>query len=208
MKLEVTICDLKIESERLRRAIIANEDGNSASAEAETAVITAEQVERRIYSVRGQNVMLDSDLADLYGVETSALNRAVKRNPERFPADFVFQLAVEETQSLIFQFGISNMGRGGRRKPTSAYTEQGVAMLSSVLRSERAVQVNIAIMRAFVSLCGLLLSHGELAWKLLEMEKKYDGQFAIVFDAIRLLIEAPAAPERRMGFRAGNEETP
>jgi hypothetical protein len=187
---------------------MVNEDRNSVSTKTEMAVITAEEVKRRIYTMRGQSVMLDSDLAELYGVETSALNRAVKRNPERFPVDFVFHLTTEESQSLIFQFGISNTGRGGRRKPTSAYTEQGVAMLSSVLRSERAVQVNIAIMRAFVSLRGLLLSNSELAWKLLEMEKKYDGQFAIVFDAIRLLIEAPPAPERRMGFRAGNEEMP
>ena len=187
---------------------MANEDANSVSTETEMAVITAEQVERRIYTVRGQSVMLDSDLAELYEVETRILNRAVKRNLTRFPADFMFQITAGETQSLISQIGISNAGRGGRRKPTYAFTEQGVAMLSSVLRSERAVQVNIAIMRAFVSLRGLLLSHGELAWKLLEMEQKYDGQFAIVFDAIRLLIEAPPAPERRMGFRAGNEETP
>jgi hypothetical protein len=142
---------------------MANEDKVNPTGETATALIAVEQVERCIYTVRGQSVMLDSDLAELYEVETSALNRAVKRNPERFPVDFVFHLTAEEYQSLIFQFGISNTGRGGRRKPTSAYTEQGVAMLSSVLRSERAVQVNIAIMRAFVSLRGLLLSNSELA---------------------------------------------
>jgi hypothetical protein len=142
---------------------MANEDKVNPTGETATALIAVEQVERCIYTVRGQSVMLDSDLAELYEVETSALNRAVKRNPERFPVDFVFHLTAKESQSLIFQFGISNTGRGGRRKPTSAYTEQGVAMLSSVLRSERAVQVNIAIMRAFVSLRGLLLSNSELA---------------------------------------------
>ena len=121
---------------------MANEDESGLAAGADMAIILAEQVERRIYTVRGQSVMLDSDIAKLYGVETSTLNRAVKRNAERFPVDFMFQLTAEEAQSLIFQSGISNAGRGGRRKPTYAFTEQSVAMLSSVLRSERAVQVN------------------------------------------------------------------
>lgn len=169
-----------------------------------------EQVERRIHSIRGQNVMLDSDLAELYGVETRALNQAVKRNSTRFPGDFMFQLTTEEANRLrlISQSVISNAGRGGRRKPVYAFTEQGVAMLSSVLRSERAVQVNIAIMRAFVAMRQLMTADSILARKILEMEQKYDRQFEIVFDAIRLLIEEPPAPERRMGFRAHSEEQP
>ncbi len=164
------------------------------------------QLKWQIYSVRNQNVMLDNDLAELYGVETRILNRAVKRNISRFPDDFMFQLTVEEGRALMSQIGISNTGRGGRQKPISVFTEQGVAMLSSVLRSERAVQVNIAIMRAFVSLRGLLTQDSDLARRILTLEEKYDRQFAAVFEAIRLMIEAPSAnqreeaPERRMGF--------
>ena len=169
------------------------------------------QLKRQIYSVRGQNVMLDSNLAGLYGVTTAALNQAVKRNSERFPQDFMFPLTSEEAQSLISQSVISNVGRGGRRKTTYVFTEQGVAMLSSVLRSDRAVQVNIAIMRAFVSLRGLLTQDSDLARRILTLEEKYDRQFAAVFEAIRLMIEAPtpsieAGPERRMGFRKEAQE--
>ena len=169
------------------------------------------QIKRQIYSVRGLNVMLDSNLAALYGVTTAALNQAVKRNSERFPEDFMFTLTDAETEPLMSQIGISNAGRGGRQKPISVFTEQGVAMLSSVLRSERAVQVNIAIMRAFVSLRGLLTQDSDLARRILTLEEKYDRQFAAVFEAIRLMIEAPAAaqedaPERRMGFRKNAPE--
>lgn len=145
--------------------------------------------------------MIDSDLAGLYGVTTSALNRAVKRNLERFPDDFMFQLTSEESDSLRCQTGISNEQRGGRRYLPYAFTEQGVAMLSSVLRSERAVQVNIAIMRAFVRLRQMLSTNADLARKLEEMEKKYDGQFKIVFDALRQLMgPPPAKPKREIGF--------
>lgn len=171
----------------------------------ETA-LTPAQAQGRIYSVRGQNVMVDSDLAELYGVTTGALNQAVKRNEERFPEDFMFALTADEAQRLISQTVISNARRGGRRKTTHAFTEQGVAMLSSVLRSQRAVQVNIAIMRAFVSLRGLLATDDDLARRIIALEQKYDKQFAVVFEAIRLLIEAPSVPERRMGFRAGTQE--
>lgn len=212
--------------------------------ETQTALTAAgQQVERRIYTVRGLNVMLDSDLAELYGVETAALNRAVKRNSSRFPDDFMFQLTgeeaksltsqivisnktpiepenlksqigisnenVPEAESLICQIGTSNAGRGGRRKPTTAFTEQGVAMLSGVLRSERAVQVNIAIMRAFISLRGMLTTENDLARRILTLETKYDKQFATVFEAIRRLMETekPAPPpERRMGFRAHKDD--
>ena len=164
------------------------------------------QLKRQIYSVRGLNVMLDSDLAELYGVETKILNQAAKRNSSRFPDDFMFQLDPQEFDALRSQFVTSNIGRGGKRYLPYVFTEQGVAMLSSVLRSERAVQVNIAIMRAFVSLRGLLTQDSDLARRILTLEEKYDRQFAAVFEAIRLMIEAPPAsgeeaPERRMGLR-------
>jgi len=157
-------------------------------------------IEQAIFLIRGQKVMLDVDLAKLYGVTTFNLNKAVKRNLDRFPEDFMFQLNYQEVRNLIFQFGISSWG--GTRKLPRAFTEQGVAMLSSVLKSKRAVQVNIEIMRAFVKLREMLASHKDLALKLAEMEKKYDSQFKVVFDAIRELmtpIELP--PKRRIGFR-------
>src|SRR5436309_882719 len=160
------------------------------------------QVEQRIYVIRSQNVMLDFDLAELYGVETGALNRAVKRNAERFPADFMLQLSAEESDRLKCQIGISN-GRGGRRRSFPyAFTEQGVAMLSSVLHSPRAVQVNIAIMRAFVRLREMLMSNADLARKLNALEKKYDEQFKVVFDAIRELMVPPEKPKRQIGFHS------
>ena len=187
---------------------MANEGESGLTGGSELAVIAVGQVARRIYTVRGQSVLLDSDLAELYGVPTKSLNLAVKRNGDRFPSDFMFRLTTEEAAALRFQSETSNDGRGGRRYAPYAFTEQGVAMLSSVLRSERAVQVNIAIIRAFVGLRGALTQDGDLARRILTLEQKYDGQFAVVFEAIRLLIEAPPAPERRMGFRAGEKETP
>jgi hypothetical protein len=143
---------------------------------------------------------LDSDFADLYGVETKVLIQAVQRNRGRFPDDFMFQLTREEFDRLRSQFVTSNAGRGGRRYPPYAFTEQGVAMLSSVLRSERAVQVNIEIMRAFVRLRQMLSSHVELSRRLDELEQKYDQQFRAVFDAIRQLMAPPQPPRRRLGF--------
>lgn len=163
------------------------------------------QLERRIYSVRNQRVMLDSDLAELYGVETKTLNRAISRNQERFPPDFMFVLTAEEAKILKYQIGTSSWG--GRRTLPYVFTEQGVAMLSSVLRSERAVQVNIAIMRAFVSLRGMLAQDSDLARRILHLEEKYDRQFAAVFEAIRQMLAMPPAPERRMGFHKGAQET-
>lgn len=162
--------------------------------------ITVTEIERIVLVLRGQRVMLDSDLADLYGVSTGRLNEAVKRNSERFPEDFMFRLTVEETNSLISQIAISNVGRGGRRKPAYAFTEQGDAMLSSVLRSKRAVRVNIEIMRVFVKLRQLLLTHADLARKLDALESKYDAQFKIVFDAIRELMTPVQKPKRKIGF--------
>jgi ORF6N domain len=159
------------------------------------------QVERSIYLIRHQKVMLDYDLALLYGVETRALKQAVRRNRERFPADFMFELRANEVDLLVSQTVIPNRGKFGGAVPM-AFTEQGVAMLASVLRSKPAVQVNIAIMRAFVRLRELLLSDTELARKLEALEKKYDLQFKAVFDAIRELMTPPeAAPKRQIGFR-------
>jgi hypothetical protein len=145
-------------------------------------------------------VILDFDLADLYGVQVRSLVQAVKRNQDRFPVDFMFQLEKQEVIRLRSQIVISN-GRGGRRYAPYAFTEQGVAMLSSVLRSKRAVLVNIEIMRAFVSLRRMLASNAVLARKLSELEAKYDQQFRVVFDAIRELMSAPDfGPKRQIGF--------
>jgi hypothetical protein len=178
------------------------------------------EVERRIYLIRGEKVMLDCNLAALYGVDTGALNRAVKRNRDRFPEDFMFQLDADEWEllrcrigisntdvggtgsDLRFQFGTSKSRRGGRRYLPYAFTEQGVAMLSTVLRSKRAVQVNIAIMRTFVRLREMLLSNADLARKLDALEKKYDAQFRVVFDAIRELMTPPEPTRREIGFHS------
>lgn len=163
-------------------------------------VIPAERIENCIYLLRGQRVMLDDDLAMLYGVETRILNQAIKRNSRRFPADFMFQLTAKEFESLRSQIVISNL-RGGRRYLPYAFTEQGVAMLSSVLNSKRAIQVNIEIMRAFVHLRQMLTSNVDLARKLAALEKKYDAQFRVVFDAIRELMTPPAPKKKRpIGF--------
>ena len=159
----------------------------------------AVQVERRIFLVRGQKVMLDFDLAELYGVETRALKQAVRRNLDRFPADFMFELSTAEIKNLVSQTVIPTRGKLGGATPM-AFTEQGVAMLSSVLRSSRAVQVNIAIMRTFVRLREMLLSNTELARKLAALENKYDAQFKVVFDAIRELMLPPVPPKRQIGF--------
>jgi len=161
--------------------------------------IPPERIERRILLVRGQKVMLDADLAELYEVETKELNLAVRRNADRFPEDFMFQLSALEFRNLRFQF-VTSSSWGGRRYRPLAFTEQGVAMLSSVLRSPRAVQVNIAIMRAFVKLREIIASHRDLARRLEEMESQYDAQFRAVFDAIRELAEPPEKPRRRIGF--------
>jgi len=164
-------------------------------------IVPIERIENKILLIRGQKVMLDRDLADLYGVGTRELNRAVTRNLNRFPADFMFSLNTMEFTDLMFHFGTSRWG--GTRKLPRAFTEQGVAMLSSVLRSERAVQVNILIMRAFVKLRELLTSNRELARKLDDMEKKYDAQFKVVFDAIRELMKPPDKKQKaQIGFRA------
>jgi hypothetical protein len=165
-------------------------------------LIGEEDISRRILSIRGQRVMLDADLAELYGVPTKVFNQAVKRNAERFPGDFMFQITREEAESLRSQIvTLKKVGRGMHRKYFPfAFTEQGVAMLSGVLSSPRAVQVNIAIMRAFVWMRQMLVSHEEFARKLDALERKYDHQFRVVFDAIRALMEPPKRPGRRIGF--------
>ena len=162
------------------------------------AILTA-RIEKQIFLIRRQKVMLDSDLAALYEVETKALNRAIKRNRDRFPSDFMFQLNFQEVINLRCQIGTSS-DWGGRRYKPLAFTEQGVAMLSSILRSKRAVRVNIEIMRAFVRLRYLLASNKDLARKLGELEKKYDSQFKVVFDAIHQLMAPPPSVNRRIGF--------
>jgi hypothetical protein len=169
--------------------------------------IPAERIEKAILLIRGQKVMLDRDLAELYGVTTGNLNKAVRRNLDRFPPDFMIQLKKEEYESLRFQFGILKKGRHSKYLPY-AFTEQGVAMLSSVLRSKRAVHVNIEIMRAFVRLRQILAAHKELELKLEEMEMKYDEQFQVVFEAIRQLMTPPDPPRKRIGFEAKEAPAP
>ena len=167
-------------------------------------VIPPQLIERRIYLIRGLTVMLDEDLAELYDVPTKALNQGFKRNLDRFPEDFAFQLSREEWASLRSQT-VTSRSWGGRRSPPFAFTEQGVAMLSSVLRSERAVQVNIAIMRAFVRLRQILATHKDLARKIQSLERKdaeHDAKFRAVFEAIRELMKPPPAPPKpRIGFK-------
>ena len=165
-----------------------------------TNILPRERIERSILLIRGHKVMLDADLAELYGVETRALLQAVSRNQKRFPEDFMFQMSKEEYKLLRSQIVISKKGRGGRRYLPYVFTEQGVAMLSSVLRSERAVQVNIEIMRAFARLRRMLASNEDLARKLAALEKKYDSQFRVVFEAIRELMAPPDPKKRKIGF--------
>ena len=165
-------------------------------------LIPLERIGSAIRLVRGQKVLLDNDLAQLYGVETRVLNQAVKRNAERFPEDFMFQLSLEEAEAWLrsrSQFVILKRGENLKYRPY-AFTEQGVAMLSSVLHSDRAVRVNIEIMRAFVQWRQLLTSNAALARKLEALEKKYDAQFKVVFDAIRQLMSPPEPKRREIGF--------
>jgi hypothetical protein len=176
-----------------------------------TALVPLERLERSIFLVRGHKVMLDFHLAALYGVETRHLNQAVRRNLPRFPLDFVFQLSPDELESLKSQTVTSSYPHGGRRKPVWAFTEQGVAMLSSVLHSPRAVQVNIAIMRAFVRLREALSLHKELAHQLAELERKiagHDEDIKAIFEAIRQLTAPPEPPGREIGFHIKEDGVP
>ena len=162
-------------------------------------LIPIERIETKIFLLRGQKVMLDRDLAALYGVPTKVLKQAVRRNAERFPNDFSFVLDNQEVAILRSQI-VTSSSWGGERYAPMAFTEQGVAMLSSVLNSPRAVQVNIAIMRAFMRLRHIIASHADLTRKLDELEKKYDGQFRVVFEALRQLMNPPAPPRKQIGF--------
>jgi len=176
-----------------------------------TQLVPVERVERLIHLARGEKVLLDADLAKLYEVETKALNRAVRRNRNRFPPDFMFQLTAEEASNLRCQVGTSSSGYGGRRYLPYAFTEQGVAMLSSVLRSERAVQVNVAIMRAFVGLRRMLAGNEALSRKLAELERRledHDQGIKSLFDAIRELMTPPETPRREMGFHIKEDSAP
>jgi hypothetical protein len=181
--------------------------------------VPVQLIERRIYLIRGQKVMLDSDLAELYQVPTFRLNEAVKRNSDRFPEDFMFQLTQEEAQALTSQFAMSKTGRGGRRTTPYAFTEQGVAMLSSVLNSDRAVRVNIAIMRAFVKMREVLATHKELAReieKLQATQKDHAVMLALVVRDMQTLAKSvkkefkqlrkPHRRQARIGFRAPDEQ--
>jgi ORF6N domain len=190
-------------------ASICAEDGSTRThyscvmASTRSVTVDTDAIMRNILVIRGQRVLLDSDIAALYQVATKALTRAVRRNPGRFPPDFMFQLAAEESASLRSQSGALKTGRGKHRKYAPyVFTEQGIAMLSSVLTSERAVQVNIEIMRAFIRLRQAVSTHQDLAHKLLALENKYDRQFKVVFDAIRSLMKEPEPKRRGIGFTA------
>ncbi|MGA9363620.1 MAG: ORF6N domain-containing protein [Bacteroidota bacterium] len=170
-----------------------------------TNIIAAEIIEQRIFLIRGEKVMIDRDLADLYQVQTKVLNQAVRRNTERFPEGFMFQLSKQERDELV-----TNCDRFGMLKHSTslprAFTEQGVAMLSSVLKSKRAIQVNIQIMKTFVQLRKMLAENRELAKRLDELEKKYDAKFKVVFDALRQLMAPPAPKRKEIGFRVREKQ--
>ena len=168
----------------------------------QNSIVPSALISQKIFFVRDTRVMLDADLARLYGVATKNLNKAVKRNAARFPSDFMFQLSSKELNILRVQTGTSKRGQGGRRYAPYAFTEQGIAMLSSVLRSSRAVQVNVAIMRTFVRLREMLTTHEELRRKIDAMEKRYDARFQAVFETIRQMLETPIPAKKPIGFHA------
>jgi hypothetical protein len=165
--------------------------------------IGTETVEERIHVLRGVRVMLDLDLAELYGVTTSGLNQAVERNPMRFPSDFAFRLSAHDTERLKSQIVISIRGRGGRRNRPRAFTEQGVAMLSSVLHSPRAIAMNVLIMRAFVRLRQMQSDHAELRQRLEELEKRIGTELSEIWQVLDALENPPDPPRRPLGFRSG-----
>lgn len=164
------------------------------------ALVSLELIQNKIIVLRGERIMLDRDLAELYGVETGQLKRAVRRNRKRFPPDFLFELKKAEFDNLRCHFGISSWG--GIRYTPMAFTEQGVAMLSSVLNSKRAIEVNVLIMRAFVRLRQMAASHKDLLQRIEEMEKKYDRQFRVIFEAIKQLMAPPESKKKEIGFQA------
>ncbi len=165
-----------------------------------TPLVPQELIECRIFLIREKKVMSDSDLAELYGVTTKVLLQAVRRNIIRFPEDFMYHLTNKEVMCLRSQFVTSNSGRGGRRYAPYVFTEQGIAMLSSILHSKKAVLVNIQIMRTFIKLKEMVMNHKDLQQKIEKIESKYDKQFRIVFDAIKSLLQIPEKPKGRIGF--------
>ena len=172
-------------------------------------IIPAELVMNKIYLIRGQKVMLDRDLAELYDVETKVLNQSVKRNSERFPEDFMFQLTEEEWKSLRSQIVTSKIGRGGARYLPMAFTEQGVAMLSSVLKSETAIRVNIQIIRIFTRMRQMIMTHKDILLQLEKMEKKlvgHDDDITLIFQYLKQLLNPPQTPRRKIGFKRKDEE--
>jgi hypothetical protein len=186
---------------------------NLAGEGAELRVVAAQAIEKRILVVRGRQVMLDEDLADLYGVETRVLVQQVRRNEKRFPTDFMFQLSSDEFSNLKSQSVMSSGGHGGRRKRPLVFAEQGIAMLSGVLRSDRAIAVNIEIMRAFIELRRAAGSFQELQTRLDQMEldigarlSEHDEQFRQIFEVLRQLIAPPARAERPVGFRVREDD--
>jgi len=182
-------------------------NSNELKIKEQAEIVPLDIIAKKIYLIRGHKVMLDSDLAKLYGVETRVLLQSVKRNIKRFPSDFMFQLTKEEFEILRSQI-VTSSSWGGRRYMPYVFTEQGVAMLSSVLKSERAIQVNIAIMRVFVKLREILLNHKELSYKLAELERKIerqDEEIKAIFDVIRQLMIPPEKPRRRIGFHVKDD---
>jgi hypothetical protein len=169
-------------------------------------IVPIEIIEKRILLLRGQKVMLDADLSELYAVETRVLLQAVKRNMKRFPPDFMFLLNIQEV-TILRSHSVMSRSWGGRRHGIIAFTEQGIAMLSSVLKSERAVMVNIEIMRAFVHLRRALATHKELSEKIYELEQRYDSQFKVVFDAIREMMAPPKVEKKQIGFKIADKKT-
>ncbi len=169
----------------------------------EDSLVPIERIASQIYLIRGEKVMLDSDLATLYGVTTGNLNKAMKRNRRRFPEDFVFRLSADEHKALRFQIGRAKDGRGGRRSPPYAFTEQGVAMLSSVLRSDRAADINVMIMRTFVRLRQVLATNTELARKVAQ----HDQEIEVLFEQVKGLLKPPDPPKRQpIGFVAHGDD--
>lgn len=172
----------------------------SKSKKTELAVVPLEAIVSKIFLIRGKKVMLDKDLAELYGVVTGNFNKSVKRNASRFPQDFMFQLTSEELENLIFQIGISSSKWGGRRHLPYVFTEQGVAMLSSILQSERAVQMNIQIIRTFTKLREIILENKELSEKIKNMESKYDKHIGDIFEVLKGLVTEKLKPKGKIGF--------
>jgi hypothetical protein len=173
--------------------------------EASEILIPDERIEGKILLLRGEKVILDADLAELYGVSTARLNQQVRRNIERFPQDFAFLLTKEEFDNLKLHFATSSSGWGGRRKPPLAFSEHGALMAANVLKTPTAIHASLQVVRTFVRLRRMLADHKELALKLAALEKKYDHQFKVVFDAIRELMTPSEKPLRKIGFHAGKE---